>query len=137
MKEEPVPGFGVFHQPLESVENASFRGPAIHQHPDVLYGKVEIFQQNVPDIGGVVDAALKIRAGELILVDTDKKGFVGHGDTSESVDKKGLAVMDDGRCSLHSIADLHRFYNRKLSVMSNVINMIQAAPSKTDLTLGI
>jgi hypothetical protein len=35
--------------------------PTIGQYPDLLDGKTEVLQQNIPDVGNIIDAALKIR----------------------------------------------------------------------------
>jgi hypothetical protein len=60
MKQQPVSGFGARHQPVQPVENTLFRGAAVHQHPDILDGKSEILQENIPHVGRVIDAAMKV-----------------------------------------------------------------------------
>ncbi|MFH0725327.1 MAG: hypothetical protein V2B19_03065 [Pseudomonadota bacterium] len=51
MKEETITGLGILHEPVQPVENGLFRCPAIGQNPDFFYGKAEILQQHIPDVG--------------------------------------------------------------------------------------
>jgi hypothetical protein len=44
MKEEAISGFGIFHEPVQPIENGFPGRPAIGQYPDLFYGKAEILQ---------------------------------------------------------------------------------------------
>jgi hypothetical protein len=78
MKKQAIACFSAFHQPLEPLQDAFSGCPGIHEHADILHGKAEMLQQDVTNIGNVVDAARQITAGKLIRIDADQKSLVAH-----------------------------------------------------------
>lgn len=79
VEEEAVAGFGVFDEPSEAGEDGLLSGAAIDEDTDLFDGEAEVLEEDVAEIGDVVDAALEVGSGELVTVHADEEGFVGHG----------------------------------------------------------
>ena len=56
MKQEAVTGFRVVHEPVQALHDVRFGGAVVDDDADVIDVKGEIFEEDIPDVGDVVDA---------------------------------------------------------------------------------
>jgi hypothetical protein len=58
------------------MQDGLFGGPLVNQHADIFYFETEAVEEDVPDVGNVVDTALKVSARHPAVVDSDEEGFM-------------------------------------------------------------
>ena len=79
VEQEAVTGFCIGDKPAQPVNDVLFRGTLVHNHTDVIDVKGEIFEEDIPDVGDIVDASVEIRSRDAVFVDTDEKGTLSYG----------------------------------------------------------
>ena len=78
MKQKGVAGFCVMDEMLQSIFHVFGRCPFVREDGDIPDGISKMFEQNIPDIGHIVDAAVKVISGSFVLVDPDQESFFCH-----------------------------------------------------------